>query len=145
MDFIQNCWFWNDSDNFRTNWVWQILCKILFVAIFRTWIICKRTIDKHETGTLFILAKTFSENCFRRYWTQSGQTERIIPQIYHFRKNLSFTYINTFSNKASQKIFDQIKSGRKNCFFFWAKTFSEKSFQTLSDRIGSDGKNCFSP
>ncbi len=55
---------------------------------------------------LLILAKTFSEKLFE---TLSDQIEcdgknRFLP-FYHFRNNLSFTYINTFSKKSSQDEF----------------------------------------
>ncbi len=55
---------------------------------------------------LLNLAKTFSEKCFE---TLSNQIEcdrknRFLP-LYHFRNNLSFTYVNTFSKKSSQDEF----------------------------------------
>ncbi len=60
-----------------------------------------RTMD-----SLLILAKTFSEKMFE---TLSDQIEchgknRFLP-LYHFRNNLSFTYINTFSKKSTQDEF----------------------------------------
>ncbi len=56
--------------------------------------------------SLLILAKTFSEKFFE---TLSDQIEcdgknRFLP-LYHFRNNLSFTYINSFSKKSTQDEF----------------------------------------
>jgi hypothetical protein len=55
---------------------------------------------------LLILAKTFSEKLFEMLLDQieyDGKN-RFLP-LYHFRNNLSFTYINTFSKKTTQDEF----------------------------------------
>ncbi len=118
------------------------------------------------TDRLLILAKTFSEKLFE---TLSDRIEcdrknRFLP-FYHFRNNLSFTYINSFSKKSSQDEFGSnwgwwkefvsyilnfaptslLMIRTTNRLLILAKTFSEKSFEMLSDQIEWDGKNCFLP
>jgi hypothetical protein len=60
-----------------------------------------RTMDR-----LLILAKTFSEKLFEMLSDriECDGKNRFLP-LYHFRNNLSFTYINTFSKKSSQDEF----------------------------------------
>ncbi len=55
---------------------------------------------------LLILAKTFSEKLFEMLSDQieCDGKNRFLP-LYHFRNNLSFTFINTFSKKSTQDEF----------------------------------------
>ncbi len=55
---------------------------------------------------LLTLAKDFSEKLFETLLDQieCDRKNRFLP-VYHFRNNLSFTYINTFSKKSTQDDF----------------------------------------
>ncbi len=60
-----------------------------------------RTMDR-----LLILAKTFSEKLFEMLSDQiECDGKNCFLPLYHFRTNLSFTYINNFSKKSSQDEF----------------------------------------
>ena len=61
---------------------------------------------KDRNHRLLILAKIFSEKLFEMLLDQieCDRKNRFLP-LYHFRNNLSFTYINTFSKKSTQDKF----------------------------------------
>ncbi len=63
-------------------------------------------VDDTDDGQTLILAKIFSEKLFETLSDQIECDGKICSlPLYHFRNNLSVTYINTFSKKSSQDEF----------------------------------------
>ncbi len=61
----------------------------------------------NRSQRLLILTKTFSEKLFETLLDQieCDGKNRFLP-LHHFRNNLPFTYINTFSKKSTQDEFE---------------------------------------
>jgi hypothetical protein len=56
----------------------------------------QRTDSKLRYVSFLFYQKPSLRNCFRRFRTKLSLQERIVSYLNHFRKNLSFTYINNF-------------------------------------------------